>query len=61
MKHSETEKDYLVKESELMKGVSVAEFELDGLMQVEGKGSSLNLKTSKLICLEVQLRIYLSY
>ena len=36
MKHSETEKDYLVKESELMKGVSVAEFELDGLMQVEG-------------------------
>ena len=36
MKHSETEKDYLVKESELMKVVSVAEFELDGLMQVSG-------------------------
>ena len=36
MKHSETEKDYVVKESELMKVVSVAEFELDGLMQVSG-------------------------
>lgn len=34
LKHSETEKDYLVKESELLKGVSVAEFELNGLMQV---------------------------
>jgi hypothetical protein len=39
VKHSETEKDYLVKESELMKGVSVAEFELDGLMQVAGNYS----------------------
>ncbi|XP_003568702.2 uncharacterized protein LOC100834001 [Brachypodium distachyon] len=38
-KHSYTEKDYLVKESELMKGVSVAEFELDGLMQVAGAGT----------------------
>lgn len=39
VKHSETEKDYLVKESELMKGVSVAEFELDGLMQVAAAGT----------------------
>lgn len=36
VKHSETEKHYLDKESELMKGVSVAEFELNGLIQVAG-------------------------
>ncbi|KAL6864962.1 hypothetical protein ACP4OV_016113 [Aristida adscensionis] len=34
VKHSETENYYLDKESELMKGVSVAEFELNGLIQV---------------------------
>ncbi|KAM0903188.1 hypothetical protein ACQ4PT_018815 [Festuca glaucescens] len=39
VKHSETEKDCLVRESELMKGVSVAEFELDGLMQVAAAGT----------------------
>ncbi|CAM0957261.1 unnamed protein product [Alopecurus aequalis] len=39
VKHSETEKDYLVKESELMKGVSAADFELDGLMQVAAAGT----------------------
>uniref|UniRef100_A0A452Y881 Uncharacterized protein n=1 Tax=Aegilops tauschii subsp. strangulata TaxID=200361 RepID=A0A452Y881_AEGTS len=44
VKHSETEKDYLVKESELMKGVSVAEFELDGLMQVEAAAGTDSLK-----------------
>ncbi|KAE8794749.1 hypothetical protein D1007_30470 [Hordeum vulgare] len=38
-KHSETEKDYLMKEYELVKGVSVAEFELDGLMQVQAAGT----------------------
>lgn len=36
MKHSETEKDYLGKESALLKEVSVAEFELNGLIQVAG-------------------------
>ncbi|KAK3140394.1 hypothetical protein QOZ80_5AG0400290 [Eleusine coracana subsp. coracana] len=34
VKHSETEKLYLDKESELMKEVSIAEFELNGLIQV---------------------------
>ncbi|KAG8067644.1 hypothetical protein GUJ93_ZPchr0005g15457 [Zizania palustris] len=34
VKQSETEKDCLFKESELMKGVSVAEFELNGIIQV---------------------------
>uniref|UniRef100_A0A0D9WEK5 Uncharacterized protein n=1 Tax=Leersia perrieri TaxID=77586 RepID=A0A0D9WEK5_9ORYZ len=34
VKHSDTEKEYLLKESELMKGVSIAEFELNGIMQV---------------------------
>ena len=36
MKHSETEKDYLDKESGLLKEISVAEFELNGLIQVAG-------------------------
>ena len=36
MKHSETEKDYIDKESVLLKEVSVAEFELNGLIQVAG-------------------------
>ncbi|KAF0928091.1 hypothetical protein E2562_037869 [Oryza meyeriana var. granulata] len=34
VKHSETEKEYLMKESELMKGVSIAEFEFNGIIQV---------------------------
>ncbi|XP_039801596.1 uncharacterized protein LOC120665941 isoform X2 [Panicum virgatum] len=34
VKHSETEKDYIDKESVLLKEVSVAEFELNGLIQV---------------------------
>uniref|UniRef100_A0A0E0DP73 Uncharacterized protein n=1 Tax=Oryza meridionalis TaxID=40149 RepID=A0A0E0DP73_9ORYZ len=34
VKHSETEKEYIMKESELMKGVSIAEFELNGIIQV---------------------------
>ncbi|XP_039801597.1 uncharacterized protein LOC120665941 isoform X3 [Panicum virgatum] len=43
VKHSETEKDYIDKESVLLKEVSVAEFELNGLIQVaEG-----NLKFQK--------------
>jgi hypothetical protein len=36
VKHSETEKEYIMKESELMKGVSIAEFELNGIIQVAG-------------------------
>ncbi|XP_006654213.1 uncharacterized protein LOC102718927 [Oryza brachyantha] len=34
VRHSETEKEYLMKESELMKGVSIAEFELNGIIQL---------------------------
>ncbi|KAL6619974.1 hypothetical protein ACP70R_035113 [Stipagrostis hirtigluma subsp. patula] len=41
VKHSETEKNYLDKESELMKGVSVAEFELNGLIQVAASETDL--------------------
>ncbi|PUZ66763.1 hypothetical protein GQ55_3G360500 [Panicum hallii var. hallii] len=41
MKHSETEKDYLDKESVLLKEVSVAEFELNGLIQVAAAETDL--------------------
>ncbi|XP_062181229.1 uncharacterized protein LOC133885521 [Phragmites australis] len=41
VKHSETEKHYLDKESELMKEVSVAEFELNGLMKVADAETNL--------------------
>ncbi|WVZ92586.1 hypothetical protein U9M48_038636 [Paspalum notatum var. saurae] len=45
VKHSETEKHYLEKESELMKEVSIAEFELNGLIQFinESKGFQANM------------------
>jgi hypothetical protein len=39
VQHSETEKHYLNKESELTKEVSVTEFELNGLIQVAGNYS----------------------
>jgi len=39
VQHSETEKQYLNKESELTKEVSVTEFELNGLIQMAGNYS----------------------
>ncbi|XP_039801598.1 uncharacterized protein LOC120665941 isoform X4 [Panicum virgatum] len=53
VKHSETEKDYIDKESVLLKEVSVAEFELNGLIQVAAAETDLlnviegNLKFQK--------------
>ncbi|KAJ1268778.1 hypothetical protein BS78_07G159900 [Paspalum vaginatum] len=41
VKHSETEKHYLGKESELMKELSIAEFELNGLIQVAAAETDL--------------------
>ncbi|KAL5654898.1 hypothetical protein ACJX0J_034217, partial [Zea mays] len=41
VQHSETEKHYLNKESELTKEVSVTEFELNGLIQVAASESDL--------------------
>ncbi|XP_066363956.1 uncharacterized protein [Miscanthus floridulus] len=41
VQHSETEKQYLNKESELTKEVSVTEFELNGLIQVAAAESDL--------------------
>ncbi|XP_039839037.1 uncharacterized protein LOC120699200 isoform X4 [Panicum virgatum] len=41
VKHSETEKDYLDKESGLLKEISVAEFELNGLIQVAAAETDL--------------------
>ncbi|GJN35682.1 hypothetical protein PR202_gb24480 [Eleusine coracana subsp. coracana] len=43
VKHSETEKLYLDKESELMKEVSIAEFELNGLIQVAGNSAERDI------------------
>uniref|UniRef100_A0A0D9WEK4 Uncharacterized protein n=1 Tax=Leersia perrieri TaxID=77586 RepID=A0A0D9WEK4_9ORYZ len=47
VKHSDTEKEYLLKESELMKGVSIAEFELNGIMQVAVLESELQYRISE--------------
>ncbi|PAN20767.1 hypothetical protein PAHAL_3G356500 [Panicum hallii] len=63
MKHSETEKDYLDKESVLLKEVSVAEFELNGLIQVAAAETDLlkvtegNLEFQKVALNGIQKRL----
>ncbi|TKW28511.1 hypothetical protein SEVIR_3G332500v4 [Setaria viridis] len=63
VKHSETEKHYLDRESELTKEVSVAEFELNGLIQVAAAETDLlkvtegNLEFQKVALNEIQQRL----
>uniref|UniRef100_K3ZEM4 Uncharacterized protein n=1 Tax=Setaria italica TaxID=4555 RepID=K3ZEM4_SETIT len=63
VKHSETEKHYLDRESELTKEISVAEFELNGLIQVAAAETDLlkvtegNLEFQKVALNEIQQRL----
>ncbi|CAL4899902.1 unnamed protein product [Urochloa decumbens] len=63
VKHSETEKHYLDKEYELAKEVSVAEFELNGLIQVAAAETDLlkvtegNLEFQKVALNGIQKRL----
>ncbi|OEL36663.1 hypothetical protein BAE44_0002318 [Dichanthelium oligosanthes] len=63
VRHSETEKHYLDKESFLMKEVSVAEFELNGLIQVAAAETGLlkvtegNLEFQKVALNGIQKRL----
>ncbi|CAL4892745.1 unnamed protein product [Urochloa decumbens] len=63
VKHSETEKHYLDKEYELTKEVSVAEFELNGLIQVAAAETDLlkvtegNLEFQKVALNGIQKRL----
>ncbi|KAJ3709190.1 hypothetical protein LUZ61_012895 [Rhynchospora tenuis] len=56
VKHSEVEKDYLARECQLTKLVSLSEFELSGLMHISGtKAASMQVLETKIKILKSNL------